>query len=98
MHKPVDMSKPAAPQTQSPRLPLSRFKVLDLTLARAGSGNPRGKSGDRTDARLQAIQQYLSGKPAPEFGTMAAHEFFLFESILSPRGATYRKVHRYPLT
>ncbi|MGA2964077.1 MAG: RNA 2',3'-cyclic phosphodiesterase [Candidatus Korobacteraceae bacterium] len=69
-----------------------------LTLARAGSGNPRGKSGDRTDARLQAIQQYLSGKPAPEFGTMAAHEFFLFESILSPRGATYRKVHRYPLT
>jgi crotonobetainyl-CoA:carnitine CoA-transferase CaiB-like acyl-CoA transferase len=30
------MSEPAAPQTQTPRLPLSRFKVLDLTLARAG--------------------------------------------------------------
>ena len=36
MHKPVDASGHAAPQTQSPRLPLSRFKVLDLTLARAG--------------------------------------------------------------
>ena len=69
-----------------------------LTLARAGSGNPRRKQGDRPDMRFQAIQQYLSGKPAPEFGTMAAHEFFLFESILSPRGATYRKVRRYPLT
>jgi RNA 2',3'-cyclic 3'-phosphodiesterase len=69
-----------------------------LTLARAGSGNPRRKQGDRPDMRFHAIQQYLSGKPAPEFGTMAAHEFFLFESILSPRGATYRKVRRYPLT
>ena len=73
-----------------------------LTLARPGSGNPRGKPADGLsgceDARLQAIQQYLSGKPAPEFGTMTAHEFFLFESILSARGATYRKVRRYTLT
>ena len=67
-----------------------------LTLARPGSGNPRGKAGERPDEGFQAIQQYLSGKPAPEFGTMTAHEFFLFESILSPRGATYRKVRRYP--
>jgi len=36
MHKPVDASAQATPQTQSPRLPLSRFKVIDLTLARAG--------------------------------------------------------------
>jgi RNA 2',3'-cyclic 3'-phosphodiesterase len=69
-----------------------------LTLARPGSGNPRGNPGDRPDAGLRAIQQYLSGKPAPEFGTMTAHEFCLYESILSPRGATYRKVQRYPLT
>ncbi len=69
-----------------------------LTLARAGSGNPRGNPGGRPAGRLQAIQQYLSGKAAPEFGTMAAHEFFLYESILSARGATYRKVQRYPLT
>ena len=35
MHKPVEASAGSAPQTQS-RLPLSRFKVIDLTLARAG--------------------------------------------------------------
>ena len=37
MHKPVETSRPAAePTTGTPRLPLSRFKVIDLTLARAG--------------------------------------------------------------
>src|SRR6195952_3643096 len=36
MHKPVDKAGHTTPQNQSPRLPLSRFKVLDLTLARAG--------------------------------------------------------------
>ena len=36
MHKPVETSRPAAAATETPRLPLSRFKVIDLTLARAG--------------------------------------------------------------
>lgn len=36
MHKPVETARPAAPATETPRLPLSRFKVIDLTLARAG--------------------------------------------------------------
>ena len=36
MHKPVETSSHAVPQTQSSPLPLSRFKVIDLTLARAG--------------------------------------------------------------
>jgi crotonobetainyl-CoA:carnitine CoA-transferase CaiB-like acyl-CoA transferase len=36
MHKPVEASAHAAPQPQASRLPLSRFKVIDLTLARAG--------------------------------------------------------------
>jgi crotonobetainyl-CoA:carnitine CoA-transferase CaiB-like acyl-CoA transferase len=35
MHKPVEKSGHDAP-AQSQRLPLARFKVLDLTLARAG--------------------------------------------------------------
>jgi crotonobetainyl-CoA:carnitine CoA-transferase CaiB-like acyl-CoA transferase len=35
MHKPVETSVRETPQDQSP-LPLSRFKVIDLTLARAG--------------------------------------------------------------
>ena len=36
MHKPVETSHAAATSTETPRLPLSRFKVIDLTLARAG--------------------------------------------------------------
>src|SRR5580692_236756 len=36
MHKPVETSSHAVPQNQPSRLPLSRFKVIDLTLARAG--------------------------------------------------------------
>jgi crotonobetainyl-CoA:carnitine CoA-transferase CaiB-like acyl-CoA transferase len=36
MHKPVEASGNSRPQTQASRLPLSRFKVIDLTLARAG--------------------------------------------------------------
>jgi crotonobetainyl-CoA:carnitine CoA-transferase CaiB-like acyl-CoA transferase len=36
MHKPVEASGDADQPTQSSRLPLSRFKVIDLTLARAG--------------------------------------------------------------
>ena len=36
MHKPAETPRPAATPTEMPRLPLSRFKVIDLTLARAG--------------------------------------------------------------
>jgi crotonobetainyl-CoA:carnitine CoA-transferase CaiB-like acyl-CoA transferase len=36
MHEPVETSRPVTAPTGRPRLPLSRFKVIDLTLARAG--------------------------------------------------------------
>jgi crotonobetainyl-CoA:carnitine CoA-transferase CaiB-like acyl-CoA transferase len=36
MHKPVETSVQTTPQSEPSRLPLSRFKVIDLTLARAG--------------------------------------------------------------
>ena len=36
MHRPVDASGATTPHAQAARLPLSRFKVIDLTLARAG--------------------------------------------------------------
>ena len=36
MHEPVENSRRSADPTGTPRLPLSRFKVIDLTLARAG--------------------------------------------------------------
>src|ERR1700736_3355922 len=36
MHKPVETARSVHAQTEPSRLPLSRFKVIDLTLARAG--------------------------------------------------------------
>jgi hypothetical protein len=36
MHRPVKTISPATASTETSRLPLSRFKVIDLTLARAG--------------------------------------------------------------
>jgi crotonobetainyl-CoA:carnitine CoA-transferase CaiB-like acyl-CoA transferase len=36
MHKPVETFRPAADAAETSPLPLSRFKVIDLTLARAG--------------------------------------------------------------
>ncbi|HWR35477.1 MAG TPA: RNA 2',3'-cyclic phosphodiesterase [Clostridia bacterium] len=68
-----------------------------LTLARSGSGRPRSLSGDRPNQKFQRIQERLASAPEPEFGTMAAREFFLYESRLSPRGAQYFKVQSYEL-
>ena len=68
-----------------------------LTLARSGSGRPRNAPGDKADPRFQRIQERLSALPEPEFGTMTAREFFLYESRLSPRGAQYLKLQRFPL-
>jgi len=70
-----------------------------LTLARAGSrssGNPHQKSSSG-DAVFGALRGRLESMPQPDFGTMQAREFFLYESTLSPAGARYRKIARYPL-
>jgi 2'-5' RNA ligase len=68
-----------------------------LTLARAGSGRPSKMRGDRENNKFQVLQEKISALPAPDFGTMTAHEFFLYESKLSPRGAQYSKIARFAL-
>jgi len=56
-----------------------------LTLARFNIPRPQPK--------LQAL---LAEKGDPLLGTFDVSEFFLWESKLSPRGAEYRKVARFP--
>ncbi len=84
-----------------------------LTLARAQLGGGRGASGsphqrssppaasrltDRASAGAFArVAQKLSAISPPEFGTMTASEFFLYESKLSPKGASYTKLARFGL-
>jgi 2'-5' RNA ligase len=43
------------------------------------------------------LQEKLAALPAPEFGTMTAHEFFLYRSQLSPGGSKYSKLAGFTL-
>jgi 2'-5' RNA ligase len=69
-----------------------------LTLARAGSARPQRGPGDAPSPRFQKLQEKLASLPEPEFGTMTAREFFLYESKMSPAGAEYRKIERFALS
>jgi 2'-5' RNA ligase len=66
-----------------------------LTLARVGSGRP--VSGERSAPALQRVRAKLEALERLEFGTMTAHDFFLYESKLAPAGAHYTKLARYLL-
>jgi RNA 2',3'-cyclic 3'-phosphodiesterase len=68
-----------------------------LTLARSGSGRPRPVPGERPTPGLQQVRAKLEILPPPDFGTMTAHEFNLYESHLSPAGPRYEKRARFPL-
>jgi RNA 2',3'-cyclic 3'-phosphodiesterase len=68
-----------------------------LTLARSGSGRPHPVPGERAAPGLQRVRDALETMPSPDFGTMTAHQFFLYESHLSPAGARYEKRAAYPL-
>ena len=70
-----------------------------LTLARGGggSGTPHRKKGDRPNRNFERLQEKLAALPSPEFGTMTAHEFYLFESQLGRGGSRYTKIAAFPL-
>ena len=65
-----------------------------LTVARGagGSGSPRRQKSDGKNSTFQTLQEKLAAIPTPEFGTMTVHEFFLYQSQLSPRGSKYTKL------
>ncbi len=68
-----------------------------LTLARSGSGRPGRDKADRANNRFAKLQQRLAKMPEPDFGTMTAREFILYQSKTSPKGAEYTKLARYEL-
>jgi 2'-5' RNA ligase len=71
-----------------------------LTLARGGgrSGAPAWRKGDAANKNFQILQEKLAAMPAPEFGTMTAHEFCLYESKLGRGGSKYTKIARFALS
>ena len=70
-----------------------------LTVARGGggSGTPRRLKADSTNRSFQRLREKLAFLPAPEFGTMASREFFLYQSQLSPGGSRYTKLQSFAL-
>src|SRR5580658_705373 len=70
-----------------------------LTLARGGggSGSPRKQKGAAPNRSFQRLQEKLAALPTPEFDTMTAREFFLFQSQLSPGGSKYTKLAGFSL-
>ncbi len=70
-----------------------------LTLARGAgrSGAPHRKKGDAANRNFLRLQGKLAALPAPEFGTMAAHEFFLYQSMLLQGGSRYTKIASFHL-
>jgi 2'-5' RNA ligase len=70
-----------------------------LTLARksGGSGAPDKQHGDGRNKAFQGLQEKLAAMPAPEFGTMTAREFFLYQSQISRNGSRYTKLHCFEL-
>jgi 2'-5' RNA ligase len=71
-----------------------------LTLARSagGSGSPRRSRTDAPNRTFQRLQEKLAALSTPEFGTMTAREFFLYQSQLSPKGSKYTKLAGFALT
>jgi 2'-5' RNA ligase len=69
-----------------------------LTLARSGSGSPRPKHHEPMSPGIKHLAERIAGITAPDFGTMHATDFFLYESKLSPGGARYSKLKRFYLS
>jgi 2'-5' RNA ligase len=70
-----------------------------LTLARGGggSGSPQWRKGDGPNSAFAELQKRLAAMSELDFGTMTAHEFFIYQSQLSPGGSKYTKMQRFPL-
>ena len=70
-----------------------------LTLARGAgrSASPRRGKADAPNRIFQRLQEKLVTLPTPEFGSMTAREFFLYQSQLSPKGSKYTKLAQFDL-
>jgi RNA 2',3'-cyclic 3'-phosphodiesterase len=70
-----------------------------LTLARGGkTGAPRRQKSDGSNTKFKRLQEKLAALPAPDFGTMTAREYFLYQSKVGPGGSQYTKMAKFELT
>jgi len=67
-----------------------------ITLARTGAPTKRKQVGG-LNSGFGRLQEKLSAFSSPEFGSMTAREFFLYESKLSGKGPRYVKLASFEL-
>jgi 2'-5' RNA ligase len=69
-----------------------------ITLARKGrSDGPRRRNAVASRRSFQHLQERLAAMPVPEFGTMTARAFFLYQSQPMQGGSRYTKIARFGL-
>jgi 2'-5' RNA ligase len=70
-----------------------------LTLARGGgrSGSPHRQKGDAPSKNFEELQRRLSAMRAPEFGSMTANKFFIYQSQLGRGGSQYTKIAAFAM-
>jgi 2'-5' RNA ligase len=101
------------PNTKSPRVLWAGLKAgpelealaenIDQAMSRLGfPPEKRAFSPHVTLARFSERQNksdlvFLTSEPQPDFGTMTATEFHLYESKLSPQGSRYSKLRTFSL-
>ncbi len=77
--------------------PEARAYTPHITLARSGSGNPARLAQDRRNRVFQSLEERIAALPAPEFGTMTARAFHLYQSRAAPGGAVYTQLEHFAL-
>jgi 2'-5' RNA ligase len=87
---------PAETQPFTPHLTLARGG--ERRHPRGGSGRPQWRPGDKPRDTFRRLQESLAPQPPPDFGTITATEFFLYESKLLPSGAQYTRLASFPLS
>ncbi len=93
----VDVSREDHPYSYSPHLTLARAGSRGSAKNTVSTGAPRWQKGDSPNQRFAKLQEKLGSLPAPEFGTMTAREFFLYESQLLRGGSRYTKIGQFAL-
>jgi 2'-5' RNA ligase len=91
----MTLGMPSEERTFSPHLTLARGG--HSRHPRGSSGNPHRLPGDKPNRSFIRLQNKLAQLPSPEFGTMSATAFFLYESKLTSSGAQYTKLAEFPL-
>jgi 2'-5' RNA ligase len=96
-----DLARQVDQATSKAGIPTETAKYSPhLTLARFGSGRPQGAASDRNRRKMYTLKALIEARPDLrniEFGRMTANEFFLYQSVLHPKGAQYTKLASYKL-